>query len=343
MPCYHPLSGLRRADGTIRFPKHGIFAGIYDEASSVTVGCGRCIGCRLDSSRDWAVRIMHESQSHSANCFITLTYNKEHLPNDGSLQLRDWQLFAKRLRKQEGPFRYFHCGEYGDRHGRPHYHAVLFGVDFRSDRTLYDAYGQHPLYTSDRLDSAWSDNAGPIGLAIIGELTFDSAAYVARYVTKKITGSRAFEHYAGRKPEYTTMSRRPGIASAWYKQFKHDVFPRDEVIFKGFPTSPPRYYSRLLEIENPALLEQIKERRVKQATKYIQHTTRQRLATRESIATKQLNQYQRNKTEKPKCSSLKKSFHSETQKLKASTCHSSNQPLLLGLGSSNVCRKTPTA
>lgn len=303
MPCYHPLSGVRRADGTIRFPSNGVFTGLYNETQTVTVCCGRCIGCRLDSSRQWAVRIMHEAQLHDQNCFITLTYDEEHLPPNQTLVLRDWQLFAKRLRKQKGPFRYFHCGEYGSRHGRPHYHAILFGIDFTSDRTIFNARRQYPLYNSPSLQRAWSDDSGPIGLAVIGNLSFDSAAYVARYCTTKITGSAAHAHYDGRKPEYTTMSRggagkgQGGIGRAWYEKYKSDVYPSDEVIFKGFPSSPPRYYDRLLEVTNPELLEDIKTKRVKRAIKFERHTTPARLKTRESLATKQLKLQQRDQTE----------------------------------------------
>src|SRR6185436_16893236 len=130
--------------------------------------------------------------------------------------------------------RYFHCGEYGEQLGRPHYHALLFNYDF-DDKRFFSQRGGNSVYTSDKLSRLWGN-----GFSVIGEVTFDSAAYVARYVMKKVTGVRAEEHYQGRRPEYTTMSRRPGIGKGWYEKFKTDVYPRDRVVVRGVHTRPPR-------------------------------------------------------------------------------------------------------
>lgn len=211
---------------------------------------------------------MHEAALHDANCFLTLTYDEEHLPPNGSLRISDFQKFAKRLRKSIGSFRYFQCGEYGEVTKRPHFHVCLFGTDFRSDRIQHSTTRDgHPLYTSESLTRSWQQ-----GHALIGDLTFESAAYVARYVTKKVTGEAADEHYfhsvdpltgevATRRPEFCSMSRRPGIGHAWIKRFSSDVYPRDEVVVRGKRARPPRYYDQVVELDDPELFRRVKRER----------------------------------------------------------------------------------
>jgi len=217
--------------------------------------CGRCTGCRLERSRQWATRCMHEASLYDENSFLTLTYSDENLPKDGSLVVSDYQDFMKRLRKKVYPkkIRYYHCGEYGEKFNRPHYHSLLFGHQF-SDLKLFSNKGQFPVFTSEELDGIWQK-----GHAIVGDVTFESAAYVARYVMKKITGEKAEQHYAGRKPEYTTMSRRPGIGKGWYEKFKTDIYPRDGVIVRGHKSRVPRFYDNLLADEDPLMLEKLKD------------------------------------------------------------------------------------
>lgn len=219
--------------------------------------CGQCVGCRLERSRQWAVRCMHEASLYDDNSFITLTYDDVHLPADGSLQLADFQCFMKRLRKSVAPkrVRFYHCGEYGETFARPHYHALLFNHDFQ-DRRFFSKRGDCRVYTSDSLSKLW-----PFGFSVVGEVTFESAAYVARYVMKKVTGDRAEGHYQGRKSEYTTMSRRPGIGARWYEKFKTDVYPRDGVVVRGRVTRPPRFYDGLLGREDPAAFSDLKIKR----------------------------------------------------------------------------------
>lgn len=215
----------------------------------------------------------------SSSCFLTLTYDDEHLPEDRSLNLDHWQKFAKRVRHHHGPFRFLHCGEYGPKTLRPHYHALIFGLDFTSDRKLYKHTPDgHALYTSELLEETWGK-----GFAPIGELTFESAAYVARYCMKKVTGPDADAHYGGRKPEYTTMSRRPGIGHAWLGKFTGDVYPSDEVIVNGKSTRPPKFYDYLLEKEDEELLLELKAKRVQKARRHSKNNTPARLKTREHI------------------------------------------------------------
>ncbi len=200
------------------------------------------------------MRCVHEASMHEQNCFITLTYDDEHLPSDGSLHLKDFQDFMKRLRSRfvETRIRFFHAGEYGAKYRRPHYHACLFGIDFGDKRPLKVVNG-HWLFTSADLAKCWK-----LGFSSVGAVTFESAAYVARYLLKKVTGDRADEHYFGCDevtgapvalvPEYTTMSRRPGIGRNWYDQFSADVFPSDDVVLMGGRrVRTPRFYDSIYE------------------------------------------------------------------------------------------------
>lgn len=207
---------------------------------------------------------MHESQMHEKNCFLTLTYSDQTLPSDGSLRPQDFQLFMKRLRRgSSAPLRFFHCGEYGETTARPHYHAIIFGEDFSSDRTHFRKTQRgDTLYNSQRLSETWG-----LGHAVIGDLTFESAAYVARYCLKKVTGDAAETHYNGRKPEYITMSRGGrkqgpgGIGKSWYDQFNPEVLRSDTVVMRGQEMLPPPYYDKLLEKADPALYKKVKRAR----------------------------------------------------------------------------------
>ena len=104
--------------------------------------CGSCTGCRLEQSRQWAVRCFHESQLHKDNSFITLTYNPENLPADNSISKDELQRFFKRLRRKIEPkkVRYFACGEYGDKTERPHYHAIVFNLPKPFDKYIRKAW-----------------------------------------------------------------------------------------------------------------------------------------------------------------------------------------------------------
>ncbi len=250
------------------------------------------MGCRLERSRQWALRCVHESQLHSKNVFVTLTYSDEFLPDDRGLHVEDWQKFAKRVRKRRGPFRFFHCGEYGEATLRPHYHALLFGLDFPDQVEV--AHKGRPIFSSPELRDLWG-----LGHVTVGPVTYESAAYVARYVMKKITGSAAAEHYSrvdsngetwNVRPEYTTMSRRPGIGSNWFDRFSSDVFPRDEVVHDGRRFRPPRFYDSKLESSE---LAKIKRKRLDAVCKHVVDLTPERLAVRETVAAARLGRVER--------------------------------------------------
>lgn len=250
--CTSPLKAWRD-------PVRGVsFARTSHSGEELELPCGQCWECRFKRSRDWAIRCMHEAQLHDHNSFITLTYSPEHLPADNSLHYDHFQRFMKRLRKHaKCNIRFYMCGEYGENFGRPHYHACIFGFDFPDKKFLSQTPGGERLYTSDVLSKLW-----PFGLSSIGSVTFNSAAYVARYIMKKITGDRAFNHYNevdsdgvivnSRTPEFTRMSLKPGIGAGWLEKFHSDVYPHDHVIVKGKESSVPRYYDKLVKRANNA-------------------------------------------------------------------------------------------
>lgn len=256
MPCLSPIT----------VPKKG-----YVDLR-VQVACGQCVGCRVDRTEDWTTRIMHEVSTHELNQFITLTYDDKHLPADGSLVKGDFQKFMKRLRKQHGKLRYFAVGEYGDQLGRPHYHAVLFGIDFADKRPHSKNEHGDQLYTSDTLDRIWGK-----GHAFYGKVTVQSARYVAKYCIKKVNGQLADDHYGSRIPEFACMSLKPGIGQSWFDRFGSDVYPSDYVVLNGKKRAPPRFYdSKLPEKELAA----IKERRLTAVQRYKADQTPERLKAR---------------------------------------------------------------
>lgn len=338
MPCYHPLDARQSPGGQIGFKPMTPFDRL------IKLPCGRCIGCKLERSRQWAVRGLHEAKLHHASCSLLLTvrdanYTQEELdaycaqqelcteakstegklptgsniahdarlnsreqrsrgPVDNlpgtvrvpyadgtrdrpsvacqegrgeSLSIRDHQLFMKRLLRRlrdEGPIRpvrFMMCGEYGEKLGRPHYHYILFGYDFPDKYYYKKSRTGHKLYRSSFLESVW-----PHGHADIGECNFETIAYVARYVTKKITGEEGDNHYRRTlpngtnywlQPEFNAMSRNPGIGSKWFRKYAQSVYPHDRVVINGKAAKPPRYYDLLLEQQDQEAFERLKEKR----------------------------------------------------------------------------------
>jgi len=299
VPCYHPLTGYWSKSVNASGKRSVVFnpkEGYVDR--EVVVPCGQCIGCRLERSRQWAVRCVHESSLYDRNCFITLTYSDEYLPRDGSLDVAHFQKFMKRLRKRFGTnIRFFHCGEYGENFGRPHYHACLFNFDF-DDKKLWKECNGNKLYTSEALEKLW-----PMGISSIGEVNFQTAAYVARYIMKKVNGPNAEEHYLradpdtgeiySLKPEYTTMSRRPGIGKGWLDKFTSDVYPSDFLVMNGAKMRPPRYYDNQFELVDDKLMSRLKSKRVIEGKKFLDNNTPERLNVREQVQLARLNKLKR--------------------------------------------------
>lgn len=192
---------------------------LSDEArlASTPFPCGQCMHCRINKSREWKHRIMLESLSHVENCFVTLTYNDENLPEDGSVNPAEVTKFLKRLRKVIYPMkvRYFIVGEYGETSWRPHYHACLFGV---SDQSC--------------IDEAWGK-----GFSSVGELTPASSAYTCGYILKGMT-SKKDERIQERNlhPEFMRVSKMDpgGLGIEALKEIaenlKRQKFGKDQAI-----------------------------------------------------------------------------------------------------------------
>jgi len=313
MPCYKPLEGYyaRKVNKT---GKRSLVFNV-DQALvpvKVPVPCGQCCGCRLDRSLSWALRCMHEASLYSDNCFITLTFSDDNIKP--SLEGSDFQLFLKRLRKfastcvwdpgsrqyfsvprkywQKGKsrVRYFHCGEYGEKFSRPHHHAVIFGFDFE-DKVLVTKSANGNIYSSKVLDELWGN-----GFTTIGDVTFESCAYVARYVLKKfskenIEGTELYDglvdvsrgkFYDGRKPEFVTMSLKPGIGQAWYDEFSSDIYPNGFCVVRGKRVKPPKFYDSQFELDNPSDFAMLKVHRIKRAENDLDNS-RSRLAVRYEV------------------------------------------------------------
>lgn len=293
MPCYKPLRAFCAASGDVVFVERG------DIVASLFLPCGQCVGCRLERSRQWAVRCMHEASLYDDNCFITLTYSPEHLPEDCSLHYRDFQLFLKRLRKAwpNDRIRFYMCGEYGEENHRPHFHACLFGFNF-PDRVPFRQLGGSKLWRSDQLEKLWGK-----GHCSIGEVTFESAAYVARYVMKKVTGDLQELHYrqtdedgvitGHRTPEFNHMSLKPGIGAKWLDKFSSDVYPDGQVVVRGHKSNPPKYYDRRFAKADPLSYEQLQYMRHLEALTRSSDQTPERLAVREQVASARIRALKR--------------------------------------------------
>lgn len=303
MPCLSPLTAYKTSQRTKNGKQHLSFNSgdrfVYRDLPPVSLPCGQCVGCRLERSRQWAIRCQHEASLYKQNCFLTLTFNNEHLPADGSLDVRVFQKFMKRLRFEYGEgIRFYHCGEYGEKYRRPHYHAIIFNFDF-PDKKFWKENNGNPLFRSASLERLW-----PFGYASIGAVTFQSSAYVARYIMKKINGDAADAHYTRvdpntgevtkLKPEYTTMSRRPGIGRGWFEKFQTDVFPHDFVVSNNTKMRPPKYYDNLFEVDDPEAFEKIKSNRVKNSKKYVDNNTPERLQVRKVVQEARLKRLVRN-------------------------------------------------
>lgn len=238
------------------------------------VPCGQCIGCRLERSRQWAIRGLHESQMHEENCFITLTYDDDNLPPDYGLDHEDFSKFMKRLRRKvSSPIRYLMCGEYGEHTSRPHYHALIFGWR-PSDPSLFSVSGDNDLYESAFLTERWG-----LGHASFGEVTFESAAYVGRYITKKLTGEMAEAAYRvideetgevfDRKPPYLVPSRDPPIGASWLREYGQQAYEKDQVVLRARAMMPPVAYDRFYERTDPQHFEAVRRKRqLRWARKY---------------------------------------------------------------------------
>lgn len=224
--------------------------------------CGQCMACRLRRKREWTHRIMLEASLHSQNCFATLTYSDEELPIDLSLDPRHLQLFWKRLRFRHGEggrrLRYYSVGEYGTHTIRPHYHAIIFGhhacVFGTTQARRIIEFGRccDPCHAIQR---AW-----PHGNVFVGQVERASAAYVSGYVTKKLADDDD-ERYGGLHPEFSRMSKRPGIGARYIPEVASKLLELPQHVLDNIPDVPNalrhggkpwplgRYLTRLLRAQ----------------------------------------------------------------------------------------------
>lgn len=296
MVCNYPLTRIETYDGKVSFTgsyiKDNEFTKEFHEKlenskyikSVKMIPCGQCISCRLNKSRDWANRIMCEAEQYENNYFFTLTYADEYLPvkrvynnetgeiiTGFTLKKEDLNKFNHDLRQywqrkyNHIGIRYYECGEYGSLNERPHYHCIIFNLPHLDDLVKYRVTEINDiLYTSETLSKIWGK-----GYVVIGEVTWDSASYVARYVLKKHFGKEADEYYKSmaKIPEFTTMSRMPGIGYNYYEENKKTIYKTDEIFIRGkdgvIGTKPSKYFDRLYEQEDPENYKKIKLQREK--------------------------------------------------------------------------------
>lgn len=299
MPCYHPLTRWKHKFKKTKNGKNLIAVQNWPpdaknlsnmrrnsiEWNRVEIPCGQCIGCRMQKSEEMRVRCILEAKSWEHNYFVTLTYDdaktdiKKHWKPAkdtetgenilmSSLYKPDLQKFIKDLRRYYkyhynwDKIRFYRCGEYGEQNERGHYHAILFNLPIKDLKPLFINMEHQQIYTSETIEKIWGH-----GICTVGEVTYQSRRYVRRYIMKKQTGKQENKI---RTPEFTECSRRPGIAAKWYNEHKRQTYEDDELIVKrrlnkAVATKPPKYFDRLYEVENPAHMERIKNKRLEAA------------------------------------------------------------------------------
>lgn len=286
MPCYKPLKCFYPVSGG-----QPLFQKPTDIATiSGKLPCKQCLGCRIDREEEWAIRLMHECQQSENNHFLTLTLDDDHLPKNKSLDHEIIKLFHKKLRKQNGPIRFFIAGEYGPETSRPHWHGIYFGLEL-TDLEHEGTHKGNKYYGSQILDKIWGN-----GHIVIGEnVTRQTCVYTAGYMLKDVNKEWKTQYslvdpetgeLIPRKKPYAQMSRRPGIAKDWYDQYNTDVFPHDFVVTKqGKKQASPAYYRRMLKEENPELYEKILANRKEALNNptYKWNNSPERLAVRQKV------------------------------------------------------------
>ena len=272
MPCTRPLAAYKSPDG-VKFNSKGAYTdlarqkGLYDPLG-FELPCGKCISCRKTKRRDWAVRIAHEAQLHDRNAFGTLTYDDDHLPKRGELVLEHGQAAIRALRYRGARFRYFLVGEYGPQTLRPHYHVAFLGEDFSwNAKPAPPSQSGYAQYSSGVLQDSWHH-----GSSTLGSLEPAACSYLATYTLKKQFGAQAenayqrIDHNTGEcwtvRPEFSTMSRRPGLARGWFNRHWRETYRHDSIIWHDREERPPKYYDRCLLLDHPKVAEKVAQRRL---------------------------------------------------------------------------------
>jgi len=276
MQCTNPITAYWSLENSNKGRKLVTFDHSRSNKQKILLPCRKCISCKLAHARDWVIRMQHESMMHEDNCFITLTYNDESMPQNGSLRYIDFQKFIKAIRQKTGlKLRYYVCGEYGENpmpaygstdelpgYGRPHWHAIIFGYDPK-DKTLWRE-GKNKIYRSKEVEKCWWQ-----GHSEIGNVSYGSISYTANYVLKQ-TGHYKSELEYSRvhpftgdlipiEPEHAHMSTNPAIGKTWYDKYAQtDLWPNDFTVIDGKKYRVPDYYGKLLRDADPDRYVEIK-------------------------------------------------------------------------------------
>lgn len=306
MPCYHPLIRIEELgkwataeDGHKYHPARVISQETLNDLElsdnmqksayhkTQIIPCGKCIGCRLDYSREWANRGYLEAKQWKQNYFVTITYDENHLPQpdeietkdgftytdngewNGCLVKKDLTQFIKNVRQimkrdhNQDNIRFMACGEYGEQGARPHYHIIFFNLNLPLE-DLFEPkiINKEMYYRSHIIERAWNK-----GISNVSEASWNNIAYTARYITKKINGPESEDLYAenGKIKEFFRVSRMPGIGEQYYRDHWKEIYDKDEIIVKNkagiVASRPPKYYDKIFEKEHPEEWKKIKAKR----------------------------------------------------------------------------------
>lgn len=286
MPCYKPMVRYEEG-GKAKIYNINKLLDAHDQESIMyelrklghsptrvdIIPCGKCIGCQLDYSRQWANRIALEMQGKEC-WFLTLTYADEHLPlkqqvstltgelmSTPTLQKSDLQKFIKRLREtwsrkyKNNDIKFFACGEYGTQGGRPHYHMILINFHAEGNAKLikHSVNAQkQPLYKCPDIEKIWRK-----GHIILGRASWETAAYVARYVMKKSGKNKAY--YDAKKILEPYIVASQGLGKKYYEEHKESILKYDTIPTIHGPMTPPRYFDKMTRETNPTEYERNKE------------------------------------------------------------------------------------
>lgn len=232
---------------------------------------------------------------HSANSFVTLTYDDEHLPEHGALRYSDFQDLVRSLRQrgrhERLRFRYLCAGEYGPETLRPHYHALLFGYRPTDLRLLRRNKHDDAIYSSAHLEAAWGK-----GFVEVGDVTPASAGYCSQYALKKVNGEHAELAYqrldinTGEMiqvpPEFVRMSLKPGIGLSWYLKYHQELDTHDAAHVHETKNKIPKYYDGKTKDLRPEVYETAQYKRYLQSVtdQVLDNQTPERLSARETVA-----------------------------------------------------------
>lgn len=283
MRCLNPRTVGFLADGkTISWSKNKY----SKEYAPFQLPCSKCIECRLEFARQWAIRCVHEAQMHPQNCFITLTYDDKHLESS-KLIYKDFQDFMKRLRFHNPHLKIgvFVTGEYGEDKKRPHWHAILFNYSPSDMEYHYTNENGDKIFKSKELDKYWGKNDPEKSPSNIGEVTMKSAGYCARYAAKKLVHGKDQEH------DYHPISKRSSkhaIGKKFLESYWKDIFNYGKVVLPdGTTASIPRYYQKWLQKNQPAAWE-----------RYITQTKKEQCVNAQHKSEKEKNELKRTQEER---------------------------------------------